>query len=103
MLEFEKLLRKRITKLGQYGDLLNDDVIHYPIPGMNESVPAFTTVTVCCDLVVLRYAEAQVQLERDVVQMADIRLTKRCVLPKFRYATAGNRVSIWRRPPRITG
>lgn len=50
---------------------------HHPIPGMIEYVPAFTTVTVFYDPVVLRYEEAQVKLERAVAQTAEMRLDKK--------------------------
>lgn len=50
---------------------------HHPIPGMIEYVPAFTTVTVFYDPVVLRYAEAQAKLEKAAAQTADMRLDKK--------------------------
>ncbi|MBG9792029.1 kinase inhibitor [Paenibacillus dendritiformis] len=50
---------------------------HHPIPGMIEYVPAFTTVTVFYDPVVLRYEEAKAKLERAVEQTADMRLDEK--------------------------
>lgn len=49
----------------------------HPLPGMIEYVPAFTTVTVFYDPLVLRYEEAKAKLERAAAQTADMRLDKK--------------------------
>ncbi|NRF97534.1 5-oxoprolinase subunit PxpB [Paenibacillus dendritiformis] len=49
----------------------------HPLPGMIEYVPAFTTVTVFYDPLVLRYEEAKAKLDRAAAQTADMRLDKK--------------------------